>query len=207
MDVTIPYLNLQDNDVQIAQCDGTPSPKLQPRSRMARCSQSRSKVRSRRMTPVLAMFDNSIDFDYTAKRAIAESAYYTDKWPVGPPVAGELHMPNRIATTGRVYFSWDPLTIGRTGSRSGIRIPIRRCQPIDHPDTQYAYCNDDDPSPGVVCGADIDPNGGSGMWYMVVIQRWPGRHDLTRMTRRTASHAGGGWPWQRHGHHQRRCLL
>ncbi len=190
MDVTVSYLNLQDNDATpLAQCGVGSGPSF---STVKDGAVLAVKVEGEitPLTPVLAMFDNSIHFDYTAKRAIAKSAAYTDEWPTAPQVPKNFRSQPDCAN-GRVYFFWDPLSswpdrIEIRDSFTGMTV-----QAIDYPETQYAYCKDNDPYAGRVCGVDIDPNGGYGMWYVVVIQ-----DDLEGTTSfdATASCTSGGGP-------------
>ncbi len=123
------------------------------------------------MTPAIAIIDNSIGFDYTSERTIAEGAYYTDVWPVGPPVPHNFraNVDWRPCVTGVSRSPGTPWTNGRTGSKSATCIPIKLVASLDHPDTQYSTCNDYEPAGRTPCGTNINPNGGSGMWYAVAI--------------------------------------
>jgi hypothetical protein len=197
MGVTISYLNLQDNSVPLAQCGGSPSgyPPEPSYNLIKDGAVLAVKVEGdiTPITPVLAMFDNSIHFGYTAKRAIAESAAYTDKWPSAPQVPKNFRSPNPDCVNGRVYFSWEPLN--SWPDRIEIRDSFTNAvvQAIDYPETQYAYCEDDRP-PGRRCGVDIDPNGGYGMWYMVVIQDGLESTSSFDTTASCKANPGGGGP-------------
>jgi hypothetical protein len=188
LNVTVTYLNLQDNSVPIATCSsGGPGPS---NSLLKDGAVLAVKVDGAitPITPILAMFDNSIGFDYTAKRAIAESAAFTDKWPSAPPVPKNFRS-QQNCTDGRVYFFWDPLTIWPDEIQIKDSFTNATVQTIEWPETQYAYCKDNDPYEGRVCGADINPNNGYGMWYMVVIQ--DGLEGTSSLDA-TASCSGGG---------------
>jgi hypothetical protein len=170
LNVTTTYLNLQDNSVQIAKCGGSPGPSLNLLKDGAVLA---VKVDGdiTPITPVLGIFfaGNVIHFDYTAKRAIAESAAFTDKWPTAPPIPKNFRA-TPDCVNGRVSFFWDPLTIWPDEIQIKDSFTNATVQTIVKPETQYAYCKDNDPYSGRVCGADINSNGGYGMWYMVVIQ-------------------------------------
>jgi hypothetical protein len=186
LNVTISYLNLQDNSVPIAQCYGSPGPSLNLLKDGAVLA---VKVDGNitPLTPVLAMFDNSIHFDYTAKRAIAESAAFTDEWPTAPPMpTGFRAEPH--CEDGRVFFYWDTLSFWPDQIEIRDSFTNEPVQTIDYPETQHASC-EDIPEEGRVCGVDIDPNDGYGMWYMVVIQDGL---EGTSSVDDTASCSGGG---------------
>jgi hypothetical protein len=169
--VTISYLNPIDNKVEITHCGVADHPSYEDVQYGAvlavKVGGSITPV-----TPVLAMFDDNISFDYTSKRTIADKgAYYTEEWPSAPPVPKNFRA-DPDCTAGRVYFYWDPMQIS-----SDAVIEIRdsftgeTVVTITDPDTQYAFCKDGDPPERVEpCGVDISPTDGYGMWYMVVIQ-------------------------------------
>jgi hypothetical protein len=167
LDVTVTYLNLQSNKDQIATCKGGPLPTLNLLKDGAVLA---VKVTGEitPITPVLAMFDNSIHLDYTAKRAIAESAAYTDEWPTAPPVPTNFRA-EADCDTGRVSFYWDTLDFWPDQIEIRDSFTNETVQTINNPETKSAYCKDV-PDEGRVCGVYIDPNDGYGMWYMVVIQ-------------------------------------
>jgi hypothetical protein len=110
------------------------------------------------VTPVLAMFDDSFSFDYTAERSIAERAYYTEEWPSAPPVPQNFHaVPD--CTTGLVDFSWNSLPIDLVDSieiRDSITDEVVAIPPI----LSEAKCDDCD---------TISTTDGWRMYYMVVI--------------------------------------
>ncbi len=193
MGVTITYLNLQDNDaLPLATCgkDGGPSFNT-VKDGAVLAVKVEGEITP--MTPVLAMFDNSIHFSYTAKRAIAKSTAYTDKWPSAPQTPKNPKSP-ADCTKGRVYFYWDPLN--DWPDRIEIRDSFTNAvvQAIDYPETKYSYCKDDDPYIGRVCGVDINPNNGSGMWYIVVIQDGLEGTTSTDTTASCKLTPGGGGP-------------
>jgi hypothetical protein len=124
------------------------------------------------VTPVLALFDDTWSIDYTSKRTIAnEGAYYTDEWPVGPPIPQNLTA-TADCDTGWVSFTWDPLSLvpEQIEIRNSLTNDTVVIMTDDPPNvaTQYAYCQKNMPYGGN-CGTTIPTPDGYGMWYMVVI--------------------------------------
>jgi hypothetical protein len=189
MGVTITYRNLQDNSVKIAGCDGNPSPPSLNVLKDGAVLSVKVDGSIAPITPILAIFSNSIHFDYTAKRAIAESAAFTDKWPTAPPQATNFRT-SQNCSIGRVYFYWDPITFWPDQIQIRNSFTNQTVVTINKPETQYAFCKDDDPYDGRVCGANIDVNGGYGMWYMVVIQ--DGIEGSSSLDATASCKAGGG---------------
>jgi hypothetical protein len=123
------------------------------------------------ITPLLALFDDSIAYDYTSRRTIAnQGAYYTDEWPSAPPVPYDFQaVPD--CTTGRVAFFWRALTIWPERIEIRDSFTGQTVVTINYPETQYAYCQDNVPYWGRSCGVTIDTDDGYGMWYMAVIDK------------------------------------
>lgn len=112
----------------------------------------------RPLTPIIIPFTETFTFEYTSRRTIvAQGSAFTDEWPEPPQAAH-----NFTATVdcnlreNNVSFSWDPMEVpDRLEIHDSFTTEI-----VALPDPQHAYCN--------AC-ATIDPDGGSGMFYMVAI--------------------------------------
>ena len=74
---------------------------------------------------------------------------------------------------GRVYFFWDALTYWPDAIEIRDADTDALVQRIDYPETQYAYCRDNDPYIGRSCGGDIAPGDGGHSYYAVILAGTP----------------------------------
>ena len=90
-------------------------------------------------------------------------------WPsaeLPPAPTNFVAMPDCDA--GRVSFYWDPLPLWPDAIEIRDADTGELVQRIDYPETQYAYCEDNNPV-GRVCGDTISTTNGYRAYYMVVI--------------------------------------